>query len=134
MKNLHIYFDGGTIHGSFKVFEEQVSPESLIEHRVYNMTGIADSNQAEFTVLLRALRWICWAYPDQAECYLYIYGDNALVKNMIGKKTENIWKGELSTQPDFTFLTKTIRERLDRFAGFEYQRLRRQLIIKMLGH
>jgi hypothetical protein len=134
MQTIHLYFDGGTLHGSFKVFLDIVDEGKLVYYQRYDMEGIGDSNQAEFTVLLRALRRILILYDNPEDFYVKIYGDNSLVPKMIGRKTTGIWNGELSSVEVFTYLTGVIREKLDRFGGFEYNKVKRPTIVQMLGH
>lgn len=134
MKHLYLYFDGGTIHGSFKLFYDRVSPDTLIEHRAYNMTGIKDSNQAEFTVLLRALRYLQAEYPAIERTSLTIYGDNALVHKMVGQFVDNRWVGAEGTNKEYAYLTELIRARLEKFAHIDYVRVKRQMIAAVLGH
>jgi len=134
MQTIHLYFDGGTLHGSFKVFVDFVDESQLVYHQKYDMDGIADSNQAEFTVLLRGLRRLLVLYNNPEDFFVKIYGDNSLVPKMIGRKTHDIWNGELSSIETFTYLTGVIREKLDRFGGFEYNRVKRPTIVNMLGH
>jgi hypothetical protein len=134
MQTIHLYFDGGTLHGSFKVFVDFVDESQLVYHQKYDMDGIADSNQAEFTVLLRGLRRLLVLYDNPKDFFVKIYGDNSLVPKMIGRKTHDIWNGELSSVEVFTYLTGVIREKLDRFGGFEYNRVKRPTIVNMLGH
>jgi len=134
MQTIHLYFDGGTLHGSFKVFVDFVDESQLVYHQKYDMDGIADSNQAEFTVLLRGLRRLLVLYDNPEDFFVKIYGDNSLVPKMIGRKTHDIWNGELSSVEVFTYLTGVIREKLDRFGGFEYNRVKRPTIVNMLGH
>ena len=134
MQTIHIYFDGGTLHGSFKIFADFVDESRLIYYQRYDMDGIGDSNQAEFTVLLRALRRLLIMYDNPEQYYVKIYGDNSLVPKMIGRKKEGIWNGELSSVEVFTYLTGVIREKLDRFGGFEYNKVKRPTIVQMLGH
>jgi hypothetical protein len=134
MHTMYLYFDGGTIHGSFKLFHGRVSPETMIEHRTYNMTGIKDSNQAEFTVLLRALRYIVAEYPSLSKTSLTIYGDNALVHKMVGERTPTGWVGAEGTNKDYGYLTELIRSRLENFETVTYIRVKRQHIALILGH
>jgi hypothetical protein len=134
MQTIHLYFDGGTIHGSFKVFVDFVDESQLVYHQKYDMDGIGDSNQAEFTVLLRGLRRLLTLYDNPQDFFVKIYGDNSLVPKMVGRKTSGIWNGELSSIETFTYLTGVIREKLDRFGGFEYNRVKRPTIVHMLGH
>jgi hypothetical protein len=134
MQTIHLYFDGGTIHGSFKVFVDFVDESQLVYHQKYDMDGIGDSNQAEFTVLLRGLRRLLTLYDNPQDFYVKIYGDNSLVPKMVGRKTSGIWTGELSSIETFTYLTGVIREKLDRFGGFEYNKVNRPTIVNMLGH
>jgi hypothetical protein len=134
MQTIHLYFDGGTIHGSFKVFVDFVDESQLVYHQKYDMDGIGDSNQAEFTVLLRGLRRLLTLYDNPQDFYVKIYGDNSLVPKMVGRKTSGIWNGELSSIETFTYLTGVIREKLDRFGGFEYNKVKRPTIVNMLGH
>ena len=134
MQTIHLYFDGGTLHGSFKVFVDFVDESQLVYHQKYDMDGIGDSNQAEFTVLLRGLRRLLVLYNNPEDFFVKIYGDNSLVPKMIGRKTHDIWNGELSSIETFTYLTGVIREKLDRFGGFEYNRVKRPTIVNMLGH
>jgi hypothetical protein len=134
MQTVHLYFDGGTLHGSFKVFMDFVDESQLVYHQKYDMDGIGDSNQAELTVLLRALRRLCLLHEDTTGLFLKIYGDNALVPKMVGKKTNGMWNGELSSREVFTYLTGRIREDLDKFGGFEYNKVKRATIVHMLGH
>ena len=103
-------------------------------HQKYDMDGIGDSNQAEFTVLLRGLRRLLTLYDNPQDFYVKIYGDNSLVPKMVGRKTSGIWNGELSSIETFTYLTGVIREKLDRFGGFEYNKVKRPTIVNMLGH
>jgi hypothetical protein len=134
MRTLYLYFDGGTIHGSFKLFIDIVDESNLVYYQRYEMEGIGDSNQAEFTVLLRGLRRALILYDEPQNLFLKIYGDNSLVPKMIGKKREQLWNGELSSVETFTYLTGVIREKLDRFGGFEYNKVKRPTIVQMLGH
>jgi hypothetical protein len=134
MQTIHLYFDGGTVHGSFKVFVDFVDESQLVYHQKYDMDGIGDSNQAEFTVLLRALRRLLTLYDNPQDFFVKIYGDNSLVPKMVGRKTSGIWNGELSSIETFTYLTGVIREKLDRFGGFEYNKVKRPTIVNMLGH
>jgi hypothetical protein len=134
MQTIHLYFDGGTVHGSFKVFVDFVDESQLVYHQKYDMDGIGDSNQAEFTVLLRGLRRLLTLYDNPQDFYVKIYGDNSLVPKMVGRKTSGIWNGELSSIETFTYLTGVIREKLDRFGGFEYNKVKRPTIVHMLGH
>ncbi len=134
MQTIHLYFDGGTVHGSFKVFVDFVDESQLVYHQKYDMDGIGDSNQAEFTVLLRALRRLLMLYDNPQDFFVKIYGDNSLVPKMVGRKTSGIWNGELSSVETFTYLTGVIREKLDRFGGFEYNKVKRPTIVHMLGH
>lgn len=134
MQTIHLYFDGGTLHGSFKVFVDFVDESQLVYHQKYDMDGIGDSNQAEFTVLLRGLRRLLVLYDNPEDFFVKIYGDNSLVPKMIGRKTNGLWNGELSSVETFTYLTGVIREKLDRFGGFEYNRVKRPTIVNMLGH
>ncbi len=134
MQTIHLYFDGGTVHGSFKVFVDFVDESQLVYHQKYDMDGIGDSNQAEFTVLLRGLRRLLTLYDNPQDFYVKIYGDNSLVPKMVGRKTSGIWNGELSSVETFTYLTGVIREKLDRFGGFEYNKVKRPTIVHMLGH
>jgi len=134
MQTIHLYFDGGTVHGSFKVFVDFVDESQLVYHQKYDMDGIGDSNQAEFTVLLRGLRRLLTLYDNPQDFYVKIYGDNSLVPKMVGRKTSGIWNGELSSIETFTYLTGVIREKLDRFGGFEYNKVKRPTIVNMLGH
>ncbi len=134
MQTIHLYFDGGTVHGSFKVFVDFVDESQLVYHQKYDMDGIGDSNQAEFTVLLRGLRRLLTLYDNPQDFYVKIYGDNSLVPKMVGRKTSGIWNGELSSVETFTYLTGVIREKLDRFGGFEYNKVKRPTIVNMLGH
>jgi hypothetical protein len=134
MQTIHLYFDGGTLHGSFKVFVDFVDESQLVYHQKYDMDGIGDSNQAEFTVLLRGLRRLLVLYNNPEDFFVKIYGDNSLVPKMIGRKTHDIWNGELSSIETFSYLTGVIREKLDRFGGFEYNRVKRPTIVNMLGH
>ena len=99
--------------------------------------GLADrlnSKQAEFTVLLRGLRRLLVLYDNPEDFFVKIYGDNSLVPKMVGRKTNGLWNGELSSVETFTYLTGVIREKLDRFGGFEYNRVKRPTIVNMLGH
>jgi hypothetical protein len=134
MQTIHLYFDGGTVHGSFKVFVDFVDESQLVYHQKYDMDGIGDSNQAEFTVLLRGLRRLLTLYDNPQDFFVKIYGDNSLVPKMVGRKTSGIWNGELSSVETFTYLTGVIREKLDRFGGFEYNKVKRPTIVNMLGH
>jgi len=134
MQTIHLYFDGGTLHGSFKVFVDFVDESQLVYHQKYDMDGIGDSNQAEFTVLLRGLRRLLVLYDNPEDFFVKIYGDNSLVPKMVGRKTNDLWNGELSSIETFTYLTGVIREKLDRFGGFEYNRVKRPTIVNMLGH
>jgi hypothetical protein len=134
MQTIHLYFDGGTVHGSFKVFVDFVDESQLVYHQQYDMDGVGDSNQAEFTVLLRALRRLLMLYDNPQDFFVKIYGDNSLVPKMIGRKTSGLWNGELSSVETFTYLTGVIREKLDRFGGFEYNKVKRATIVHMLGH
>lgn len=134
MQTIHLYFDGGTLHGSFKVFVDFVDESQLVYHQKYDMDGIGDSNQAEFTVLLRGLRRLLVLYDNPEDFFVKVYGDNSLVPKMIGRKTNGLWNGELSSVETFTYLTGVIREKLDRFGGFEYNRVKRPTIVNMLGH
>jgi hypothetical protein len=134
MQTIHLYFDGGTLHGSFKVFVDFVDESQLVYHQKYDMDGIGDSNQAEFTVLLRGLRRLLVLYDNPEDFFVKIYGDNSLVPKMVGRKTNGLWNGELSSVETFTYLTGVIREKLDRFGGFEYNRVKRPTIVNMLGH
>jgi hypothetical protein len=134
MQTIHLYFDGGTVHGSFKVFVDFVDESQLVYHQKYDMDGIGDSNQAEFTVLLRGLRRLLTLYDNPQDFFVKIYGDNSLVPKMVGRKTSGIWNGELSSVETFTYLTGVIREKLDRFGGFEYNKVKRPTIFNMLGH
>jgi hypothetical protein len=134
MQTIHLYFDGGTVHGSFKVFVDFVDESQLVYHQKYDMDGIGDSNQAEFTVLLRGLRRLLVLYDNPEDFFVKIYGDNSLVPKMVGRKTNGLWNGELSSIETFTYLTGVIREKLDRFGGFEYNRVKRPTIVNMLGH
>lgn len=134
MQTIHLYFDGGTVHGSFKVFVDFVDESQLVYHQKYDMDGIGDSNQAEFTVLLRGLRRLLTLYDNPQDFFVKIYGDNSLVPKMVGRKTSGIWNGELSSVETFTYLTGVIREKLDRFGGFEYNKVKRPTIVHMLGH
>lgn len=134
MRTIHLYFDGGTVYGSFKVFLDTVDEAQLVHHESYDMDGIGDSNQAELTVLLRSLRRILILYNNPQDYFIKIYGDNSLVPKMVGKKTHGMWNGELSSVEVFTYLTGVIREKLDRFGGFEYNKVKRATIVHMLGH
>ena len=134
MQTIHLYFDGGTVHGSFKVFVDFVDESQLVYHQKYDMDGIGDSNQAEFTVLLRGLRRLLTLYDNPEDFFVKIYGDNSLVPKMVGRKTSGIWNGELSSIEAFTYLTGVIREKLDKFGGFEYNKVKRPTIVNMLGH
>lgn len=111
-----------------------VDEGQLVYHQVYDMDGIGDSNQAELTVLLRSLRRLLILYDNPEDYFIVIYGDNELAPKLVGKKTNGIWSGAASTVETFTYLTETIREKLDRFAGFTYNKVKRAMIVQMLGH
>jgi hypothetical protein len=139
MTKLICYFDGGMQHGSYLIFVDNISPKTILYHHKFDMDGIADSNQAEFTMLLRMLRrlHIHYATPDTeplSNLFIDIYGDNTLVPKMVGKRVDGIWKGELHTNADFTYLTERIRERLEAFKGFHYYTVKRKEIVAKLGH
>lgn len=134
MKTLHLYFDGGTLHGSFMIYQDLIDPKTLIHHQTYEMEGVADSNQAEFTVLLRALRWATIYIPDHPKCFLKIYGDCRTVHVTVGKKVDGHWKGEISTREPYNYLAAQIRVRLDMFGGHKYTNVERARIKEILGH
>lgn len=127
MKTIHLYFDGGTVHGSFKVYYDSIKEECLRHHQVYEMDGIGDSNQAEFTVLLRALRWLHINTPDISKVFLKVYGDCSTVHT-------TITKNQVSTREVYNYLAERIRERLTGFGGYKYTRVNRVIIKEMLGH
>lgn len=134
MTKLICYFDGGTQHGSYVIYVDNVSPKTILYHHKFDMDGIGDSNQGEFTMLLRMLRRLHIHYEDTSDIYLDIYGDNTLVPKMIGKRVDGNWKGELHTNEAFTYLTGKIRERLERFKGFHCYTVKRKEIAARLGH
>lgn len=133
MTTLYLYFDGGTIHGSFMVFKNSVNKESLLEHRVYDMDGIDDSNQAEFTVLLRSIRWIQQEYKTE-DYQIVIYGDNALVHKTVTMGLKDKTFTDAIQNREYRHLADNIIQRLGQFKQVEYLRVKRQIIAKMLGH
>jgi len=134
MRTLHLYFDGGTIHGSFKLYDDRVDEAALIHHQAYEMDGIADSNQAEFTVLLRALRWATVHVDTHPQSFLKLYGDCRTVHTIVGKHVNGQWKGEISTREVYNYLAAQIRTRLEMFGGHKYTNVTRATIKQILGH
>jgi len=135
MKTVHTYFDGGTIHGSFKVFIDSPQPSNIVFHQEYDMVGLTDSNQAELTVLLRSLRWLHIYFENSLDgIYLKLYGDCSTAHEVVGTKKNGFWVGNVSSREDYNYLAGRIRERLDRFGGFQYNRVQRKIIKEMLGH
>lgn len=134
MTTLHLYFDGGKQRGSYMIFKDVIDPAHLLYHHKFDMDGIADSNQGEFTMLLRALRRIHIHQEDTSDVFLVIYGDNTLVPRTVGKKQDGKWVNVVHTEEVFNYLAGRIQERLDRFKGFRYNTVKRKEIVAKLGH
>ncbi len=98
------------------------------------MVGLTDSNQAELTVLLRALRWVHIYVPDIDRTYIKLYGDCSTAHEVVGTKKGTLWVGNVSSREEYNYLAGKIRERLDKFGGFQYNRVQRKIIKEILGH
>jgi ribonuclease HI len=126
---LDVYFDGGTKHGSFIIIENGM----LVKKVTYDMIGTPDSNQGEFTVLLRALRRIHADYKPE-ETAVHLYGDSELLRMCVGSLTAGKWQGKQTNKEVLDYLRDRIRERLEKFFAWSYKRVSRKKIESILGH
>jgi ribonuclease HI len=126
---LDVYFDGGTVHGSFIIIENGM----LVKRLKYDMIGTPDSNQGEFTVLLRALRRIHADYHPEHTA-IHLYGDNELLRQSVGAYVAEKWQGKQPEQEVLQYLRDRIRERLEKFFAWSYKRVSRKKIESILGH
>lgn len=126
---LEVYFDGGTKHGSFIIIENGM----LVKKQTYDMIGTPDSNQGEFTVLLRALRRIHADYKPE-ETAIHIYGDSEILRVSVGNYVDGKWQGKQPEAEVLQYLRDRIRERLEKFFAWSYKRVSRRKIESILGH
>lgn len=126
---LDVYFDGGTRHGSFIIIEDGV----LKKKQEYDMIGTPDSNQGEFTVLLRALRRIHADYAPE-KVAIHLYGDSEILRVSVGNFVAGSWQGKQPEKEVLQYLRDRIRERLEKFFAWSYKRVSRKKIESILGH
>jgi ribonuclease HI len=126
---LDVYFDGGTRHGSFVIIENGM----MVKKMTYDMTGTPDSNQGEFTVLLRALRRIHADYQPEHTA-IHLFGDNELLRQSVGNFVAGSWQGKQPDKEVLQYLRDRIRERLEKFFAWSYKRVSRKKIEFVLGH
>jgi ribonuclease HI len=123
MTKIFLVCDGGKkngfIYGSFKIFDEN---REKLDHEQFYL-GDGTSNEAEYKTLLNGLRYIHDNYNPKK---VVVIMDSKLVV----MQSQNLWN---CNYEHLDILRKEV-QKYNKYFIIEFQHVKRDKIVKMLGH